>query len=82
MGKCHSSVRLHMALVMLDAIFSWMFVSNFLMIFLYRRVWNQYGGWCQHLCFSQDSGMPINDPIVGDLRIKQNRDGDVTVHGC
>ena len=24
--------------------FSWMFVSNFLMIFLYRCVWNQYGG--------------------------------------
>lgn len=23
--------------------FSWMFVSNFLMIFLYRCIWNQYG---------------------------------------
>ncbi len=23
--------------------FSWMFVGNFLMIFLYRCIWNQYG---------------------------------------
>ena len=44
--------------------FSWMFVSNFLMIF-YTDVFG--------ISMIQSSG---------DLRIKQNRDGDGTVHGC
>ena len=60
--------------------FSWMFVSNFLMIF-YTDVFG-ISRLCQHLCFFQDSGMQSMIQSSGDLRIKQNRDGDGTVHGC
>ena len=61
--------------------FSWMFVSNFLMIF-YTDVFGISMRLCQHLCFFQDSGMQSMTQSSGDLRIKQNRDGDGTVHGC
>lgn len=42
--------------------FSWMFVSNFLMIFytdVFGTVWRLF----QHWCYFQDSGMRL-DPIV------------------
>ena len=56
--------------------FSWMFVSNLQTCL--EAVWRR----CRHLCFFQDSGMQSMIQSSGDLRIKQNRDGDGTVHGC
>ena len=101
--------------------FSWMFVSNFLMIFytdvfgismaavsalmLFSRFWDaindpivggltdktkskwgRYRPWllvaAPITAILLDSGMQSMIQSSGDLRIKQNRDGDGTVHGC
>ena len=61
--------------------FSWMFVSNFLMIF-YTDVFGISMAAVSALCFFQDSGMQSMIQLSVDLQIKQNRDGDGIVHGC
>ena len=59
--------------------FSWMFVSNFLMIF-YTDVFGISMAAVSALMLFSRFWDAINDPIVG--RIRQKQDGDVTVHGC
>ena len=59
--------------------FSWMFVSNFLMIF-YTDVFGISMAAVSALMLF--SGMQSMIQSSGDLRIKQKRDGDGTVHGC
>ena len=71
--------------------FSWMFVSNFLMIF-YTDVFGISMAAVSALMLFSRFWDAINDPIVGGLTDaldieflhdnKQNRDGDGTVHGC
>lgn len=61
--------------------FSWMFVSNFLMIF-YTDVFGISMAAVSALMLFQDSGMQSTIRSSGDLQIKQKRDGDGTVHGC
>ena len=61
--------------------FSWMFVSNFLMIF-YTDVFGISMAAVSALMLFQDSGMQSTIQSSGDLQIKQKRDGDGTVHGC
>ena len=61
--------------------FSWMFVSNFLMIF-YTDVFGISMAAVSALMLFSRFWDAINDTIVGGLRIKQNRNGDGTVHGC
>ena len=56
--------------------FSWMFVSNFLMIF-YTDVFGISMAAVSALMLFSRFWDAINDPIVGDLRIKQNEMGTV-----
>ena len=61
--------------------FSWMFVSNFLMIF-YTDVFGISMAAVSALMFFSRFWMQSMIQSSGDLRIKQKRDGDGTVHGC
>ena len=58
--------------------FSWMFVSNFLMIF-YTDVFGISMAAVSALMLFQDPGMQSMIQLPGTYRDKQNRDGDGTV---
>ena len=61
--------------------FSWMFVSNFLMIF-YTDVFGISMAAVSALMLFSRFWDAINDPIVGGLTDKTRPDGDGTVRGC
>ena len=60
--------------------FSWMFVSNFLMIF-YTDVFGISMAAVSALMLFSRFWDAINDPIVGGLTDKPKQNGDVIVHG-
>lgn len=60
--------------------FSWMFVSNFLMIF-YTDVFGISMAAVSALMLFSRFWDAINDPIVGGLTDKTRQDGEDTVHG-